>query len=66
MEHEYHFSHIGEESRPAMIAKVDPENIASWKLGFQKGEVLDNACQWGSAGGTQKRDQIKWYLRSYV
>jgi hypothetical protein len=49
-----------------MIAKVDPENIASWKLGFQKGEVLDNACQWGSAGGTQKRDQIKWYLRPYV
>ena len=64
------FSHTGEESRPVMIAKVDPENIASWKvlekLGFQKGEVLNNAYQRGSPDETQKRDQIKWYLRGYV
>lgn len=56
-----------------MIAKVDPGNVASWrvleKLSFEKGEYLENAYQRGSdilAGESQKRDQIKWYLRRYV
>ncbi|KIN07171.1 hypothetical protein OIDMADRAFT_110503 [Oidiodendron maius Zn] len=54
--------------RNTLIAKIDPENVASWKvvekLGFQKGEVLENAYQRGadSGSGKSERSQEKWCL----
>jgi len=55
--------------RNKLVAKVDPENIASWKLveklGFEKGEVLENAYQRGQDIGSNKpaeRSHVKWYL----
>jgi RimJ/RimL family protein N-acetyltransferase len=61
---------LGEGSRNILVAKVDPDNTTSWKvvekLGFQRGEVLEEAYERGSdsrLGKSVKRDQVEWYLK---
>jgi L-amino acid N-acyltransferase YncA len=49
-----------------LVAKIDPENVASGrvvqKAGFQKGKIVDGGYIRGRETGDQKKKQVWWTL----